>query len=235
MIYFIKELGDINLSLDDEVELIISGGYEEKQKQIEEGQKVMFQHTLNELKNTKFHQLALKEYRLWEIEKASRNMNDSKDKIAEIFDKYKSLINSVKNSNSKFFYDCINSYLNFCHTNYNDGLKSNEVFKLYNNKLKVDGQTNEAWVLTFIKFILSTCTVSKKESNNNLKIKKDFFGDGAVRPGRLYIYKNPEDAEQNFNDTKNFLDKILDSGSVTKASMWFLDAKKLHYDVKKDF
>ena len=235
LIYFIKELGDINLSLDDEVELIISGGYEEKQKQIEEGQKVMFQHTLNELKNTKFHQIALKEYRLWEIEKASRNMNDSKDKIAEIFNKYKSLINSVENSNSKFFYDCINSYLNFCHTNYNDGLKSNEVFKLYNNKLKVDGQTNEAWVLTFIKFILSTCTVSKKESNNNLKIKKDFFGYGAVRPGRLYIEKNPEDAEQNFNDTKNFLDKILDSGSVTKASMWFLDAKKLHYDVKKDF
>ena len=235
LIYFIKELGDINLSLDDEVELIISGGYEEKQKSIEEGQKVMFQHTLNELKNTKFHQLALKEYRLWEIEKASRDLNDSKDKIDEIFNKYKSLINSVKNSNSKFFYDCINSYLNFCHTNYNDGLKSNEVFKLYNDKLKVDGQTNEAWVLTFIKFILSTCKVSKKESNSNFKIKKDFFDNGAVRPGRLYIEQNPENAEQNFDDTKNFLDKILDSGSVTKASMWFLDAKKLHYNVKKDF
>ena len=73
-----------------------------KQKSIEEGQKVMFQHTLNELKNTKVHQLALKEYRLWEIEKASRNLNDSKEKIDEIFNKYKSLINSVKNSNSKF-------------------------------------------------------------------------------------------------------------------------------------
>ena len=35
LIYFIKNFGGVNLSLDDEVELILSGGYEEKQKEIE--------------------------------------------------------------------------------------------------------------------------------------------------------------------------------------------------------
>ena len=52
LIYFIKDLGKINLSLDDEVEMIISGEYEKRQKEIEEGQKVMFEYAVDQLKST---------------------------------------------------------------------------------------------------------------------------------------------------------------------------------------
>ena len=228
LIYFIKHLGNINLYQYDLDEMIFSDEYEKRYKDIEEGQKVMFDHAVEQLQSTNFHKLAVREQRLWEIEKASRNVGDSKEKIDEIFDKYKSLIESQKDQNPKFLYDCINSYLNYCHTNYNDGVKSNEVFKLYNERLKIQGKTNEAWVLTFIKFILSSCKGSKKETYYNL----DF---SAVRPGKLYVNQNPEIANQNFDDAKKFLEKILDQGSVTKASMWFIDAEKLHFLIKKDF
>ena len=50
-----------------------------------------------------------------------------------------------------------------------------------------------------------------------------------VRPGEIYIFDNPEIADQYFEEADNFLKKILDANSVTKASMWFLDAKKIHY------
>ena len=67
LIYYIKEFGDINLSFDD-AELILSGGYEQKQKEIEEAQRVMFDKVLNQLKHTDFIDLARKEFRLWDIE-----------------------------------------------------------------------------------------------------------------------------------------------------------------------
>ncbi len=244
LIYFIKEFGHINLSLDDQVELIISGGYEEKQKLIEKEQKVLFQESLDLLKNTKFHRQALNEYKLWEIEKLSNNLSESKELIDEIFDKYKNLIESVKMENSKFMYDCINSYLNFCHLNYKDGIKSIEVFKLYNERLKIDGQVTEEWVLTFIKFIISRCSGKSKNRYYNFESGESWwsitnsissFITSAIRPGKLYIDQNPKIADKNFSDTNSFLEKILDEGSVTKASMWFLDAKKLHYLSKKDF
>ena len=218
LIYFIKYLGNINLDLDDEVEMIISGEYEKKQKEIEQGQKVMFESAVEQLQSTKFHKLAVREQKLWEIEKASRNIGESKEKIDEIFNKYKSLIESLKNQNPKFLYDCINSYLSYCHSNYRDGKKSTEVFKLYNQRLKNDDKINEAWVLTFIKFILSKCN-----------------GSTLIRPGKMYIDQNPEIAKQNFDDAKKFLAKILDKGSVNKASMWFIDAEKLYRLLKKDF
>ena len=218
LIYFIKYLGNINLDLDDEVEMIISGEYEKKQKEIEQGQKVMFESAVEQLQSTKFHKLAVREQKLWEIEKASRNIGESKEKIDEIFNKYKSLIESLKNQNPKFLYDCINSYLSYCHSNYRDGKKSTEVFKLYNQRLKNDDKINEAWVLTFIKFILSKCN-----------------GSTLIRPGKMYIDQNPEIAKQNFDDAKKFLAKILDKGSVNKASMWFIDAEKLYCLLKKDF
>ena len=206
------------MDLDDEVEMIISGEYEKRQKEIEQGQKVMFELAVKELQSTKFHKLAVREQKLWEIEKASRNVGESKEKIDEIFNKYKSLIESLKNQTPKFLYDCINSYLSYCHSNYKDGTKSTEVFKLYNQLLKNDDKINEAWVLTFIKFILSTCN-----------------GSTLVRPGKMYIDQNPEIAKQNFVDAKKFLAKILDKGSVNKASMWFIDAEKLYCLFKKDF
>ena len=227
LIYFIKDLGKINLSLDDEVEMIISGEYEKRQKEIEEGQKVMFEYAVDQLKSTKFHKLAVREQKLWEIEKAARTVGESQEKIDELFDKYKSLIDSLKDQNPKFLYDCVNSYLNYCHLNFKDGVKSNEVFKLYNQSLKTDGKINEAWVLTFIKFILSKCKGFKKETYYN-------FNNGVLRPGKLYINQNPEIAEKNFEDAKKFLAKILDKGSVNKASMWFLDAEKLYYLQKQD-
>lgn len=227
LIYFIKDLGKINLSLDDEVEMIISGEYEKRQKEIEEGQKVMFEYAVDQLKSTKFHKLAVREQKLWEIEKAARTVGESQEKIDELFDKYKSLIDSLKDQNPKFLYDCVNSYLNYCHLNFKDGVKSNEVFKLYNQRLKTDGKINEAWVLTFIKFILSKCKGFKKETYYN-------FNNGVLRPGKLYINQNPEIAEKNFEDAKKFLAKILDKGSVNKASMWFLDAEKLYYLQKQD-
>ena len=49
------------------------------------------------------------------------------------------------------------------------------------------------------------------------------------------IDQNPEIAKQNFVDAKKFLAKILDKGSVNKASMWFIDAEKLYCLYKKDF
>ena len=84
--------------------------------------------------------------------------------------------------------------------------------------MKTDGKINEAWVLTFIKFILSKCKGFKKETYYN-------YNNGVLRPGKLYINQNPEIAEKNFEDAKKFLAKILDKGSVNKASMWFLDAE----------
>ena len=178
----------------------------------------MFESAVEQLQSTKFQKLAVREQKLWEIEKASRNIGESKEKIDEIFNKYKSLIESLKNQNPKFLYDCINSYLSYCHSNYRDGKKSTEVFKLYNQRLKNDDKINEAWVLTFIKFILSKCN-----------------GSTLIRPGKMYIDQNPEIAKQNFVDAKKFLAKILDKGSVNKASMWFIDAEKLYCLYKKDF
>lgn len=225
LIYFIKELGDINLSLDDEVELIISGGYEERQKEIEEGQRVMFDMALKQLKNTKFYELALKEFTLWDIEKTSYDIGGDQEKIEKIVNQYEDLLESEKDQNTKFLYDSINSYLNFCHLHFKDGKKSNEVFITHNEKLKIEGKISEAWVLTFIRFMLSI-TSSGADSNNKYE---------NIRPGEIYIFDNPEIADQYFEEADNFLKKILDANSVTKASMWFLDAKKIHYLSKKDF
>jgi len=218
LIYFIKELGDINLSLDDEVALILSGGYEERQKEIEEGQRVMFDMALKQLKPTKFYELAFKEFTLWDIEKISNEIGADQEKTEKIVDQYEKLLESEKDKNTKFLYDTINSYLNFCHLNFKDGKKSNEVFIHHNEKLKIQGKITEAWALTFIRFMLSITGGSKP-----------------VRPGEIYISNNPETADQNFKEADNFLKKILDTNSVTKASMWFLDAKKIHYLSKKDF
>ena len=92
-------------------------------------------------------------------------------------------------------------------------------------KLKIEGKISEAWVLTFIRFMLSI-TSSNADSNNKYE---------NVRPGEIYIFENPEIADQYFEEADNFLKKILDANSVTKASMWFLDAKKIHYLSKKFF
>jgi tetratricopeptide (TPR) repeat protein len=155
---------------------------------------------------------------LWDIEQISSDISDNQEKIQKIVNKYEHLLDTEEDQNSKFLYDSINSYLNFCHLNFMDGKKSNEVFISYNEKLKIDGKITEAWVLTFIRFMLSTT-----------------HGSNSVRPGKIYILNNPETADKNFEDANNFLNKILDTNSVTKASMWFLDAKKIHHLSKKDF
>ena len=217
LIYFIKEFGDINLSFDD-AELILSGGYEQKQKEIKEAQRVMFDKVLNQLKHTPFIDLARKEFRLWDIEQISSDISDNQEKNQKIVNKYEKLLNTEEDQSPKFLYDSINSYLNFCHLNFMDGKKSNEVFISYNEKLKIDGKITEAWVLTFIRFMLSTT-----------------YGSNSVRPGKIYILNNPETADKNFEEANNFLNKILDTNSVTKASMEFLDAKIIHYLSKKDF
>jgi hypothetical protein len=49
LIYFIKEFGDINLSFDDDAELILQdGGYEWKQNEKEKAQRVMFDMALKQ-------------------------------------------------------------------------------------------------------------------------------------------------------------------------------------------
>ena len=235
LIYFIKNFGGVNLSLDDEVELILSGGYEEKQKEIEAGQKIMFDMALKQLKNTDFYELALSEYELWEIEKNGKNIGNNKAKIEELANKYEKLILTQKENNSNFLYDSINSYLNYCHLNFKDGLKSIEVFIDYNEILKIDGEISEAWVLTFIKFILSKTPGSPVEY---LYINKGTYLNrisSSTRPGELYLSLDTKIADTQFDDVNNFLNKILDSNSITKASIWFLDAKKTHYLSKKDF
>ena len=68
----------------NEVELIISGGYEERQKEIEEGQRVMFDMALKQLKNTKFYELALKEFTLWDIEKTTYDIGGDQEKIEKM-------------------------------------------------------------------------------------------------------------------------------------------------------
>ena len=218
LIYFIKEFGDINLSFDDDAELILSGGYEWNQDEIEESQREMFDMVLKQLKHTNFNKLAIKEFTLWDIEQISSNISDNQEKIQKIVNKYEHLLDTEEDQNSKFLYDSINSYLNFCHLNFMDGKKSNEVFISYNEKLKIDGKITEAWVLIFIRFMLSTT-----------------HGSNSVRPGEIYILNNPETADKNFEEAHNFLNKILETNSVTNASMWFLDAKKIHYLSKKDF
>ena len=217
LIYYIKEFGDINLSFDD-AELILSGGYEQKQKEIEEGQREMFDKALKQLKHTPFIDLARKEFTLWDIEQISSDISDNQEKNQKIVNKYEKLLDTEEDQNSKFLYDSINSYLNFCHLNFMDGKKSNEVFISYNEKLKMDGKITEAWVLTFIRFMLSIT-----------------HGSNSVRPGEIFILNNPETADKNFEDANNFLNKILDTNSVTKASTEFLDAKRIHHLSKKDF
>ena len=68
-------------------------------------------------------------------------------------------------------------------------------------------------------------TSSNADSNNKYE---------NVRPGEIYIFDNPEIADQYYEEADNFLKKILDANSVTKASMWFLDAEKLYYLQKQD-
>ena len=235
LIYFIKNLGEINLSLDDEVELILSGGYEEKQKAVEAEHKIMFDMALTQLKNTDFYELALSEYELWKIEKNVKNIGNDKVKIEEFANKYEKLILAQKENNPNFLYDSINSYLNYCHLNFKDGKKSVEVFIDYNEILKIDGEISEAWVLTFIKFILSKTPGSSFEY---LYINKGTYLNrisSSTRPGELYLSLYTKVADTQFDDVNEFLNKILDSNSITKASIWYLDAKKTHYLSKKDF
>ena len=235
LIYFIKNLGEINLSLDDEVELILSGGYEEKQKAVEAGHKIMFDMALKQLKNTDFYELALSEYELWKIEKNVKNIGNDKVKIEEFANKYEKLILAQKENNPNFFYDSINSYLNYCHLKFKDGKKSVEVFIDYNEILKIDGEISEAWVLTFIKFILSKTPGSSFEY---LYINKGTYLNrisSSTRPGELYLSLYTKVADTQFDNVNEFLNKILDSNSITKASIWYLDAKKTHYLSKKDF
>ena len=235
LIYFIKNLGEINLSLDDEVELILSGGYEEKQKAVEAEHKIMFDMALTQLKNTDFYELALSEYELWKIEKNVKNIGNDKVKIEEFANKYEKLILAQKENNPNFLYDSINSYLNYCHLNFKDGKKSVEVFIDYNEILKIDGEISEAWVLTFIKFILSKTPGSSFEY---LYINKGTYLNrisSSARPGELYLSLYTKVADTQFDNVNEFLNKILDSNSITKASIWYLDAKKTHYLSKKDF
>lgn len=210
LIYFIKEFGNLYLYFVDE--LILTGGYEQKQKEIEEDQRAMFDKAIKQLKQSDFYELAIKEFTLWDIEQISSDISDNQ----EIVNKYERLLDTVEDS--KFLYDSIKSYLNFCHLNFVDGKKSNEVFIRYNEMLKIDGKITELWVLTFIRFMLSIT-----------------HGSNSVRPGKIYILNNPETADKNFEEAEGFLDKILDTNSVTKASMWFLDAKRIHHLSKKDF
>ena len=53
------------MDLDDEVEMIISGEYEKRQKEIEQGQKVMFESAVEQLQSTKFQKFAVREQKLW--------------------------------------------------------------------------------------------------------------------------------------------------------------------------
>ena len=227
LIYFIKEFGDLYLYNVDE--LILTGGYEQKQKEIEEDQRAMFDKALKQLKQSHLHmtsyqkkqladfyELAIKEFTLWDIEQISSDISDNQEKNQEIVNKYERLLDTVEDS--KFLYDSIKSYLNFCHLNFVDGKKSNEVFIRYNEMLKIDGKITELWVLTFIRFMLSIT-----------------HGSNSASPGEIYILDNPETADKNFKEAEGFLDKILDTNSVTKASMWFLDAKRIHHLSKKDF
>ena len=214
LIYFIKEFGDLYLYNVDE--LILTDGYEQKQKEIEEAQRAMFDKALKQLKQSDFYELAIKEFTLWDIEQISSDISDNQEKNQEIVNKYERLLDTEEDP--KFLYDSIKSYLDFCHLNFVDGKKSNEVFISYNEMLKIDGKITEAWVLTFIRFMLSIT-----------------HGSNSVRPGKIYILNNPETADKNFEEAEGFLDKILDTNSVTKASMWFLDAKRIHHLSKKDF
>ena len=44
----------------------------------------MFEYAVDQLKSTKFHKLAVREQKLWEIEKAARTVGESQEKIDEL-------------------------------------------------------------------------------------------------------------------------------------------------------
>ena len=64
---------------------------------------------LKQLKNTKFYELALKEFTLWDIEKTSNDIGGNQEKIEKL-NQYEELLESDKNQNTKFLYDSVNSY-----------------------------------------------------------------------------------------------------------------------------
>ena len=223
LIYFIKNQSFQSKNLSsDKRDVIIAG------------QEVMFKGLVDKLKETKYHKLAENEFELWciensinEIDPTSLQTKEVKKKLSNIFKKYTQLIEKSNDSNMIFLNDCINSFLIFCHEYFKDGVKSNDVFLKYNERLKIEGNVNELWILTFVKFILSSTE----------KIQKFYYNKNtnAIRPGKIFLQQNDKLAEKYFYESDLFLKKILDENKLTKASSLFIDAKKLFLLESKDF
>ena len=240
LIYFIKNLGRQG-SRSSEFSKAFSIEYVKnnprvlnRRKQAEDAQKIMFETAVKQLEKTEFYDLARHEYELWSIVKEPDEIQyyklegkDAENKINEISKKYSNLIEKVDINNFILLNDCINSYLNFCHEFYKDGIKSNEVFLKYNEKLKIEEKINEYWILTYVKFILSST-----EKNEKFYYNKP---SNTIRPGKLFLEQNTKLAEKSFYESDLFLKKILDENKLTKASLLFIDAKKLFLLETKDY
>ena len=104
-------------------------------------------------------------------------------------------------------------------------------FRKFNPYLIKDGNVNELWVTSFLKFLLSSCCDCKKT-----RLYKESEPEcNCIKTGEKYIIDEGEEVKNSLILSKDYLSKIIEYSTLSTISNLLFDVNKLYLKLTKNF
>ncbi len=170
----------------------------------------------------------LQDLGLEEKEKIKNDKNYIENKIAN----YDKLFNKIiQENNNQLLAQCLNSFIMFSNQKLKDANLAIKYFRKFNPYLIKDGNVNELWVTSFLKFLLSSCCDCKKT-----KMYKEYEPEcNCIKTGEKYIIDEGEEVKNSLILSKDYLSKIIEYSTLSTISNLLFDVNKLYLKLTKNF
>ena len=170
----------------------------------------------------------LQDLGLEEKEKIKNDKNYIENKI----DNYDKLFNKIiQENNNQLLAQCLNSFIMFSNQKLKDANLAIKYFRKFNPYLIKDGNVNELWVTSFLKFLLSSCCDCKKT-----KMYKESEPEcNCIKTGEKYIIDEGEEVKNSLILSKDYLSKIIEYSTLSTISNLLFDVNKLYLKLTKNF
>ena len=170
----------------------------------------------------------LQDLGLEEKEKIKNDKNYIENKI----DNYDKLFNKIiQENNNQLLAQCLNSFIMFSNQKLKDANLAIKYFRKFNPYLIKDGNVNELWVTSFLKFLLSSCCDCKKT-----RLYKESEPEcNCIKTGEKYIIDEGEEVKNSLILSKDYLSKIIEYSTLSTISNLLFDVNKLYLKLTKNF
>tara|TARA_B110000977_G_scaffold184578_1_gene248494 strand:- start:1679 stop:6565 length:4887 start_codon:yes stop_codon:yes gene_type:complete len=235
LLHFLKEYYQ---ELTQPIYFLFSESEKLKDLNIEGKINEFFKKIKKELKSTEFEKNVEIEIELFYLKKPIegdiKRVSPPKDSKLAIENKikisrYEELLHEISQENNQFlFSQCLKDFILFSNLDLSDADLSIKTYKSFNkNLIQKDGNTTELWVVFFLKFILSsTCSCRIYSYQRECK---------CIKTGALYIDNNPEEVKKNLSISNSYLEKIIESSTLSSISTLLFEANKFYNKSIKDY